>query len=179
MSTMEWCVIVVFAVWFVATVGYQFWFDAMYPWVCRFDWFHLLPALNFFSVVPRLFGLAYRDRLRDGSVTEWRRLSLEQCRSWWRVVWNPHLHEPQTIDKGLSPLVEGAEMTPPWTPEYLAGRYPHRHVSRAVMLQPRAGEAETRQFQIIELAQRGDAPESVAFASDWLRWDEAAGEEAR
>ena len=86
MSALEWIVIAVFAVWFVATVGYQFLFDAMYPWVCRFDWFHLLPALNYFSVVPRLFRLSYRDRMRDGSVTEWRRFSLEQRWSWWRVT---------------------------------------------------------------------------------------------
>lgn len=179
MSTLEWCVVVVFAAWFVATFAYQFWFDAMYPWVCRFDWFHLLPTLNFFSVVPRLFGLAYRDRLRDGSVTEWRRLSLEPRRSWWRVVWNPHLHEPRLVGTGLDPLVEGAEMKPPWTPEYLAGRYPHRLVSRAVLLQPRELAAEARQFQINELAQRGDTAPKVAFTSDWLRWDEAAREEAR
>jgi len=101
MSALEWIVIVVFAVWFVFTVGYQFWFEAMYPWVCRFDWFHLLPALNYFSVVPRLLRLSYRDRLRDGAVGEWRRLSLASngvggasrgtrtstSRSWWRRGW--------------------------------------------------------------------------------------------
>lgn len=179
MSAMEWIVIVVFTAWFAATVGYQFWFDVMYPWVCRFDWFHLLPALNYFSVVPRLFRLSYRDRLRDGSVTEWRRLSLAQRGSLWRAVWNPHLHGPQLVDKGLGPLVEGTEMNPPWTLEYLTGRYPHRLVSRAVVLQPREAAAEARQFQIFEMAQRGDAPATVVFTSDWLRWDEAAREEVR
>jgi len=176
MSTLEWIVLVVFAVWFVFTVGYQFWFEAMYPWVCRFDWFHLLPALNYFSVVPRLLRLSYRDRLRDGAVGEWRRLSLAQQWSWWRVAWNPHLHESQLVEKGMGPLVEGAETQPPWTPEYLAGRYPHRLVSRAVLLQPRAEEVEVRQFQITELAQRGDAGLKVVFVSGWLRWDEAARE---
>lgn len=179
MSALEWIVIAVFAVWFVATVGYQFLFDAMYPWVCRFDWFHLLPALNFFSGVPRLFRLSYRDRLRDGSVTEWRRLSLEQRWSWWRLVWNPHLNEPRLVSNGLDPLVDGAEKQPPWTPEYLAGRYPHRLVSRAVLLRPRETASEARQFQIIELAQRGDAATKVVFASDWLRWDEASREKVR
>ena len=179
MSTLEWIVIAVFAVWFVATVGYQFWSDAMYPWVCRFDWFHLLPVLTFFAGIPRLFRLSYRERMRDGTVTEWRRVSLAQHWSWWRVVWNPHLHEPQLVDKGLGPLVEGAEMNPPWTPEYLAGRYPHRLVSRAVLLQPREAATEARQFQITELTQHGDAAAKVAFASDWLRWDEATREEVR
>lgn len=179
MSTLEWCVIVVFAVWFVATVGYQFWFDAMYPWVCRFDWFHLLPVLTFFAGTPRLFRLTYRERMRDGTVTEWRRFSLAQRWSWWRIVWNPHLHEPQLVDKGLGPLVEGAEMNPPWTREYLAGRYPHRLVSRAVLLQPREVATEARQFRITELAQLSGGATRVIFSSDWLRWDETTREEIR
>lgn len=179
MSAMEWFVIVVFSIWFVATVCYQFCFDAMYPWVCRFDWFRLLPSLSFFSEVPRLLRLSYRDRLRDGSVTEWRRFSLAQRSSWWRIGWNPHLHEPQLVDKGLDSLVEGAEKQPPLAPEYLAARYPHRMVSRAVLLQPREAVAEARQFQITELAQRDDAAPKVVFASGWLRWDEAIREEVR
>ena len=176
MSTLEWIVIVVFAVWFVATVGYQFWFDAMYPWVCRFDLLRLLPELNFFSTVPRLFRLAYRDCRRDGTVTDWRQLSLAQRWSWWRVAWNPHLHEPHLVDKALDPLGEVAERNPPWPPERLASRYPHRLVSRAVLLQPRDAEVETRQFQITELAHRRDAGLKVVFVSGWLRWDEATRE---
>jgi hypothetical protein len=179
MNTLEWIVIVVFVVWFVATFAYQFWSDAMYPWVCRFDWFHLLPVLTFFAGIPRLFRLSYRDRLRDGSVTEWRQISLAQRWSWLRVVWNPHLIEPQLVDKGLGPLVEGSEMNPPWTLEYLQSRYPHRLVSRAVLLQPREVATGARQFQITELAHRGDVAAKVVFASNWLYWDEANREEVR
>ena len=76
-------------------------------------------------------------------------------------------------------LVEGAGKQPPLAPEYLAARYPHRMVSRAVLLQPREAVAEARQFQITELAQRDDAAPKVVFASGWLRWDEAIREEVR
>lgn len=179
MSALEWLVIVVFVVWFGATVVYQFWFDVLSPWVGRFDWFHLLPTLTFFSAMPRFFRLSYRGRRRDGTVTEWRPLALAQRWSWGRVAWNPHLHEPQLVDKGLGALVKGAEQKPPWPPEHLAGRYPHRLVSRAVLLQPRGEDDEARQFQITELAQRGDAGPQVVFVSGWLRWEEASQGGAR
>jgi hypothetical protein len=168
MSTAEWIVTAIFAVWFVATVGYQFCFDAMYPWVSRFDWFHLLPALNFFSVVPRLLRLSYRDRTKSGELTAWRSLHLRPTPGRWRLVWNPGLIAPQVVSTGVDPLIEGVEKQ--WSSEILAARYPHRLVSRAILAEPRAADAVARQFRVLELAARGEAEPQVLFTSEWLTW---------
>src|SRR5438876_11504878 len=79
------------AVWFLLTVVCQFsgsWTD----WLRRFDVVGLIPSWRFFAPVPATgdFHLLYRDRLPDGSLSQWKELYFSETYRWWHMVWNPN-----------------------------------------------------------------------------------------
>jgi hypothetical protein len=57
----------------------------------RWDWFALIPEWRFFAPNPGQhdYHLLYRDKLRDGSITDWTELTPTKERPWWGFVWNP------------------------------------------------------------------------------------------
>src|SRR3954470_12564692 len=88
--------------WFVVAVLNQFrfrWFDR----VRRRDRLYLLPAWTFFAPNPGRsdYHLVYRDRRRDGSLTDWREVPLGAPRRPYSCVWNPR----KRARKALSDIV--------------------------------------------------------------------------
>ncbi len=55
------------------------------------DFLGLIPEWNFFAPHPNTgdYHLLYRDRLLDGSFTEWTELRQSESYRWWHAVWNP------------------------------------------------------------------------------------------
>jgi hypothetical protein len=56
-----------------------------------YDVLFLIPEWKFFAPVPGQwdFHLLYRDRLGDGSITEWTEVVVGNPRRWWNAFWNP------------------------------------------------------------------------------------------
>ncbi len=59
----------------------------------------LVPHWTFFAPVPGTcdYYLLYRDELDDGSLTDWRELSLCDSRQPWHLVWNPRKREKKAL----------------------------------------------------------------------------------
>ena len=76
--------------WFVLSVINQF----QFPWFNRViasDLFSLIPYWTFFAPSPGRtdYHLIYRDRLPDGSITDWIEVDITQSRNFISFVWNP------------------------------------------------------------------------------------------
>lgn len=57
----------------------------------RWDSIGLIPQWNFFAPNPARhdFHLLFRDRLQDGTITEWTEVASIAQRPNWGIVWNP------------------------------------------------------------------------------------------
>ena len=57
----------------------------------RLDLCGVVPRWNFFAPTPGTwdYHLLYRDRLADGTITDWRELPIVEARRWTHAVWNP------------------------------------------------------------------------------------------
>lgn len=65
----------------------------------RFDLFGAIPVWNFFAPRPGVYDyhLLFRDRLGDGTLTEWRELRLTERRRMSHAVWNPGKREKKAV----------------------------------------------------------------------------------
>lgn len=63
----------------------------------------LLPSWNFFAPRPGVYSyhVLYRDRSRDGEMSDWREVNLDRSRAWWCVLWNP----AKTVKKAIVDIV--------------------------------------------------------------------------
>lgn len=77
-----------------------------------YDLAGLIPLWPFFAPVPGTcdYYLLYRDELADGSMLNWREISLCDDRRLWHVIWNPRKREKKALFDLTSALM--AEIRP-------------------------------------------------------------------
>jgi hypothetical protein len=65
----------------------------------RYDYFNLIPLWTFFAPNPGQsdYHLLYRDKLRDGSLTDWAEIPLTHRREVKAFVWNPMKRETKVL----------------------------------------------------------------------------------
>jgi hypothetical protein len=73
-----------------------------------YDLASLIPMWSFFAPVPGTcdYYLLYRDELSDGSLADWREVSLCEDRRPWHLVWNPRKREKKVLFDLTSALME-------------------------------------------------------------------------
>jgi hypothetical protein len=68
-------------------------------WIRAFDLAGLIPVWPFFAPVPGTcdYYLLYRDKLPDGSLSDWREILLCDDRRYWQLIWNPRKREKKAL----------------------------------------------------------------------------------
>lgn len=95
-------VVAFFALWAAATLRFHVPLaDNLH--LRRRDPFGLIPDWRFFAPEPGKldYHLLYRDRLADGTVSDWKEVKVDSPRRWFGFVWNPFRRDR----KGLFDIV--------------------------------------------------------------------------
>jgi hypothetical protein len=128
-----------------------------------------IPNWRFFAPLPARhdYNVLHRDRLRDGTVTEWREESLATPRSISQVLWHPRRRVEKTLFDVASELFQvSKEIDDPrriqLTVSYLSLL---NHIANRV---PHADETESIQFLVAHSAAHEERVEpQLLFLSEW------------
>jgi len=87
-----------FGTWFIISVLNQA-FPKVKNKVSVIDPFSLIPQWNFFAPNPGMhdFHLLYRDKLKDGSITELKEFPICEARKLINIFWNPNKRESKVL----------------------------------------------------------------------------------
>lgn len=90
MSGVTMVLIVLFGAWWVLSALAQL-PTRFSAWLQSLDVVNVIPRWNFFAPSPGTYDVhvLYRDRLADGTVTDWREIPAEVPPQWVNAVWNP------------------------------------------------------------------------------------------
>lgn len=151
MDSLEIIIIIILGSWLFATILYQIFNYKMIHFTARFDIFRWLPAYHLFSGTPRDFKLFYRDRSKDGILTDWLEISLVNHIRPQNSLWNPNNLVINTICSLVDDLVRVLETKQNKKPhKEFSERFIYKSVMRFVLRFPKPFEAIERQFKIEE-----------------------------
>jgi hypothetical protein len=139
-----------FSVWFVLSILNQFGF-AWFARVIAFDFFSLLPNWNFFAPNPGHtdYHVVIRDKLPDGSVSEWQELDIAEPRRFLCFLWNPQKRPRKVLVDVVGSLVKSANANPEFEDVVLLS-FPYLLVLNTVSRKTRPLASLQRQFIIAE-----------------------------
>lgn len=98
---------VVYGLWLVLTVFWQFdYCRDRVRLLRRVNALHILPIWTFFAPRPGMSDthVVYRDKLGDGTVTEWKEIDLVEARRNFHWLWNPRKRLDKVAVDALSDI---------------------------------------------------------------------------
>jgi len=127
----------------------------------RMDWFCLIPEWRFFAPRPGQhdFHLLYRDRLRDGSITEWTELTPISKRPWWAFLCNPGKRGKKALLDAVIALGQSLAADD----QSLKLSIPFLTLLNCVSSVPRSSASECTQFLVLGFHGRPSPKEPEAF----------------
>ncbi len=160
---------VLFAVWLLVTIAYQFRLKGWVLALKRYDDFAMIPAWTFFAPNPATTDthLLYRDKLACGDVMRWREVPFHPGPL--RSLWNPR----KRFQKGLSDLGNELRHSAPYhreDPDFMLIDTGFLALLNFVTCQPHASSAVYTQFAVARSYGRGSARAcDVVFLSRFHR----------
>lgn len=152
-------IIAVFSSWLgLAVLVY---IPALQPWVRGFDVLGMIPEWRFFAPNPGREDcyLLYRDKLEDGSVTDWTELAPTVRRQYWHAFWNPRKRGNKALFDVVRSLMRQIHNQAPG----IEVSIPYLTLLNHVSLQPRSDSSAFTQFLLMRSA--GDMEPELAFMS--------------
>lgn len=151
-------VIIIYVVWFAATIANQF--HSRCPvWLRAVNIFGLIPIWTFFAPNPGMtdYYLLYRDRLPDGSFDNWKKIELKSSENGFRLaLWNPTKRK----HKALSDLVSAvAEFVKDHGAEAVFVSVPYILILNFITSRPHSLGTDGTQFMILEHSGFSGEPE--------------------
>lgn len=126
----------------------------------RWDPLGLIPMWWFFAPNPARgdFYFLYRDRLRDGAVTDWTEIQAAR-RRWWNMAWNPGRRQRKALFDIVTALAARAQET---TDVTIQVSLPYLALLNYVSRLPRSAASESTQFIVMQTdADAPDEPRAV------------------
>ena len=131
-------------------------------WIRAYDLAGLIPVWPFFAPVPGTcdYYLLYRDEFVDGSLGDWREISLCDDRRWWHVIWNPRKREKKALFDLTTALLQEAK---PDAINAIQLSVPYLCILTYISSLPRSFAARSTQFLLMMTDERriGLIPEPI------------------
>lgn len=131
----------------------------------RFDLIGLVPDWRFFAPRPATkdFYLMFRDRLVDGTCTDWTELETLAPRPWWGALWNPDRRVRKAMFDLTTELAGELAVTTDTTVKLTV---PYLALLAFVAAQRRSSASACTQFMILQAGGDQDDHEAL-FLSDF------------
>jgi hypothetical protein len=127
-----------------------------------YDLAGLIPLWPFFAPVPGTcdYYLLYRDELADGTVINWREISLCDDRRLWHLIWNPRKREKKALFDLTAALMAEVQ---PHVIEAIQLSVPYLAILTYISSLPRAYPAHSTQFLLMmtDATSVGETPEPI------------------
>jgi hypothetical protein len=150
-------VLVVFSIWFVLTIPYQF-NKGFGKRLQRLNSFYILPGWTFFAPTPGTsdYRFVYRDVDANGKRNDWKEIDWCRSRSALDAVWHPHRFRQKMIVDLINTFgvtlrgmkEQGTDIDE--NPQIWMMSTPYMNLLHIVMLMPLETQTRSRQFAIIE-----------------------------
>jgi hypothetical protein len=163
MSLSDIIVSLLFGIWFLASV--LVYVPSLKPHIRTWDLFALIPQWNFFAPRPAQhdFLLLYRDRLQDGSITDWTQVASIAPRKMWTVIWNPWKRDNKAFFDAVTDLAAHVQNSP----STLELSVPYITILNYISGLPRFGPASFTQFLLMRstLGTKATEPELLFLSN--------------
>ncbi len=145
---METIVIIVFKIWFVASVVYVIFFASWQGFSHRWDIFRIISTYHLFTSTPPYLKLYYRDKCTDESITRWQEISLVLPRKIRHALWFPESTTSNQISSYIDDLLRMSQETT--KKKSLSKGFIYKTIMRFIGQYPKTADAKARQFKIEE-----------------------------
>jgi len=164
---MEAVVIILLALWFMVSLGYQLCLRRLMPVMARWDLFRVVPSWHLYTEIPKAHRLYYRDRDAAGQVGEWSEVPLARGHRSGRALFNPELFASDATYSLMEFLTESVQRTEPLPPEKLVNTIGWRGMWLCAAQQARTAGANQRQFEVRQQGLNPGSLEERVYASDF------------
>jgi hypothetical protein len=156
-------VLCLFGMWSVCCVLVLF--PRFEKFIRRADLLALIPEWRFFAPIPGQhdFYLLFRDRLEDGTISDWQELASLGRRRWWHGVWNPK----KRSNKALFDVVQAFTEYVSAGDRALKISIPYLTLLNHVSSVPRPVSAKFTQFLLMYSHGKSSEEPSVFYLSDF------------
>lgn len=160
----------IFITWILATCVCQFKETKLSSWLKKFDTFSLIPLWTFFAPNPgtKDYHLLYREKSRNGEVSDWIEIDIQENRRFWSFLWNPRKRTKKVLSdiiQGLVPMIPSSKKKS----NSIMLSLPYMLVLNVVGLQKaQTGDHDSRQFVLAESeGYANDAPPNLILLSPY------------